>query len=219
MTSRRFPPPWTIKELAECFIVRDANGQALAYVYFEDEPGRRSAARLLTRDEARRIAANIAKLPNSSPVGHASRKRLEILLPYAGQSAACRPLWVAMHVPCGPDAALRPSREGQRPGKPAVATRIPRQKAPSAGGHAWGRVTTGKRGGGVPVVVKHAVDQRFPTVMAITISRFCEFYVRESGPPGCTWVIPNDHVQRRAVSRRGSRRASLPTSKIAPTSS
>jgi len=61
--NRRFPPPWSIKELAECFIVRDANGQALAYVYFEDEPGRRAAAHLLSRDEARRIAANIAKLP------------------------------------------------------------------------------------------------------------------------------------------------------------
>ena len=38
-----------------CFI-RDTNGQALAYAYFEDEPGRRAAAHLPTRDEARRIA-------------------------------------------------------------------------------------------------------------------------------------------------------------------
>jgi hypothetical protein len=43
--------------------VRDANKQQLAYVYFENEPGRRSAAKLLTKDEARRIAINVAKLP------------------------------------------------------------------------------------------------------------------------------------------------------------
>jgi hypothetical protein len=43
--------------------VRDADGQQLAYVYYEREPGRRSAAKLLTEDETRRIAANIAKLP------------------------------------------------------------------------------------------------------------------------------------------------------------
>jgi hypothetical protein len=47
----------------KCFVVRDHNGQQLAYVYFEDEPGRRSVAKLLSKDEARRIAVNIAKLP------------------------------------------------------------------------------------------------------------------------------------------------------------
>ncbi len=63
MTPRRFPPPWSVEETDACFIVRDRDGQTLAYVYCEDEPSRRSATKLLTRDEARRIAANIAKLP------------------------------------------------------------------------------------------------------------------------------------------------------------
>jgi hypothetical protein len=46
---RRFPPPWSIEESSACFIVRDGDKQALAYVYFESEPGRRSSAKLLTR--------------------------------------------------------------------------------------------------------------------------------------------------------------------------
>jgi hypothetical protein len=63
---RRFPPPWDIEERNKsCYIIRDNNGQALAFVYCEDEPGRRTTGKLLTRDEARRIrtiTANIAKL-------------------------------------------------------------------------------------------------------------------------------------------------------------
>jgi hypothetical protein len=43
--------------------VRDHYEQALAYIYYEEEPGRRSGAKLLSKDGARRIAANIAKLP------------------------------------------------------------------------------------------------------------------------------------------------------------
>jgi hypothetical protein len=49
MTARRLPPPWSVEEYNDaCFLVRDHNGQQLAYVYFEDEP-RESAAKLLRR--------------------------------------------------------------------------------------------------------------------------------------------------------------------------
>jgi hypothetical protein len=44
-------------------VVKDANGQALAYMYFEKEPRRRFRRELLMRDEAQRIAAIFAKLP------------------------------------------------------------------------------------------------------------------------------------------------------------
>src|SRR6516164_2209715 len=45
--TRRFPPPCSVEELNDAFVVDYHNGQQLAYVYFEDEPGRRSAAKLL----------------------------------------------------------------------------------------------------------------------------------------------------------------------------
>lgn len=60
---RRFPPPWSVVELAEAFAVLDANGQRLAYVYFSEDAARGTLTGHLSRDEARRIAAGIARLP------------------------------------------------------------------------------------------------------------------------------------------------------------
>jgi len=57
---RRFPPPWSVEEGETYFVVKDASGQKLGYVYFDDP---RAADKPLTRDEARRIAVNMAKLP------------------------------------------------------------------------------------------------------------------------------------------------------------
>ena len=58
-TDHRFPTPWTVTEQDGCCVVEDNNGQALGCVYFEDKAG----SRVFTRDQARYLAANMAKLP------------------------------------------------------------------------------------------------------------------------------------------------------------
>jgi hypothetical protein len=55
--------PWMVTELEACFVVIDSIGQKVAFVYFAHEAERRSNAKLFSKDEAWRIAANIAKLP------------------------------------------------------------------------------------------------------------------------------------------------------------
>jgi hypothetical protein len=63
MNNRRFPPPWTVEPLPGGFKVIDANGQSLAYFYARDNDHDASIAKVLTMDEARRLASNFAKLP------------------------------------------------------------------------------------------------------------------------------------------------------------
>ena len=64
MTSpRRFPPPWRVEQIPGGFKVVDANGQSLVYVYARETKAEADIAKVLTFDEARRIAANVAKLP------------------------------------------------------------------------------------------------------------------------------------------------------------
>ena len=60
---RRFMPPWTAERIPSGYVVKDATGQALAYVYARETKADADTAKVLTMDEARRIASNTAKLP------------------------------------------------------------------------------------------------------------------------------------------------------------
>jgi hypothetical protein len=59
---RRFPPPWRVDKIPAA-TSSVANGQSLAYLYSRQDPTEAHQAKTLTADEGRRIAMNIARLP------------------------------------------------------------------------------------------------------------------------------------------------------------
>jgi hypothetical protein len=61
--TRHFPPPWRAEKFSGGYVVRDANGFAVAYVYGRSTEVEAMEAKQMTMDEARRVASNIARLP------------------------------------------------------------------------------------------------------------------------------------------------------------
>jgi len=64
LQSRRFPAPWHVEERCESFVLCDAHGRALAFLYWDEDETRRNVTKRLSRDEARRIAFGMTRLPD-----------------------------------------------------------------------------------------------------------------------------------------------------------
>src|SRR5207247_10796665 len=63
--TRGLPPPWRAEKFSGGYVVRDANGIAVAYVYGRSTEDEAITAKQMTMDEARRVASDIAKLPET----------------------------------------------------------------------------------------------------------------------------------------------------------
>jgi hypothetical protein len=60
---RRYPGPWKVQEHTESYVVTDASGQPLAYIYFEDEPQRQMTTRRIGQGDAYQLAHLIKRIP------------------------------------------------------------------------------------------------------------------------------------------------------------
>ncbi len=87
--SRAFAKPWQLIEHPESFEIADASGNHLAFVYYEDELSRRQTLHRLSKDEARRMAEQILRLPESRRASIRARRELNTPRP-VHWSSMCR---------------------------------------------------------------------------------------------------------------------------------
>ena len=58
-----FPPPWKVKDNGSALYIEDAAGHHFAFCYYKEHEVVGTGPWHMKRDEARRILANVAKLP------------------------------------------------------------------------------------------------------------------------------------------------------------
>jgi hypothetical protein len=90
-SKRRFPPPWSVEEGDNYFVVSDREDQQLAYVHFDNL---RAAAKPLTRDDARRITANVREVAGAIALDNRRNRRRAVPMP-AYNFHLCRSLSIA----------------------------------------------------------------------------------------------------------------------------
>lgn len=63
----RYPPPWTVQEIAGGFRVVSSNGFPLAWIYSKDAFARNAVPDSISHSEALAIAKAICRLASSQP--------------------------------------------------------------------------------------------------------------------------------------------------------
>jgi hypothetical protein len=84
---RRFPPPWRADKTAHGYVVRDANGQALAYLYSRATEAEAMQAKVLTADEARRVWMAVRPEDRGTRGGRGTERPRWLTMAPAGLSA------------------------------------------------------------------------------------------------------------------------------------
>lgn len=72
-TQNRFRTPFSFEEVGESFVVKDADGNPLCYIYFEESEMRRHMTGRLTKDQARRMAVQVERLPDLLKIEKAAK--------------------------------------------------------------------------------------------------------------------------------------------------